>query len=120
MLLHPVDPNGCRGIGVERLSPSEVAICIFDCHGGDDALPRGGPAKPGQYSCQYLGGRPAFAGIIIDDTVSAPEAWSLTLDHSNRVAPTGAEALARFGITPFPRLHTAEFSLFGPETADRY
>jgi hypothetical protein len=33
--------------------------------------------------------RPAFAGMIVDDTVLASDAWSLTLDHSNRVAHNG-------------------------------
>jgi hypothetical protein len=33
--------------------------------------------------------------MIVDDTVSAPDAWSLTLSHSNRVAYKGAEVLAQ-------------------------
>jgi hypothetical protein len=120
MLVHSVDPDGCRGIEVERLPAGEVAICIFHCCGGDDALPRDGPVKPlTALVCQYFSGRPAFAGMIVNDTVSAPDAWSLTLDHSNRVAHNGAQVLPHVGITPFPRLHTAEFSLFGPETAYR-
>src|SRR5262249_9547546 len=51
--------------------------------------------------CQCFAGCPAFAGKIVDDTVSAPDAWSLTLGHSNRVARNGAEVLARVGVTPF-------------------
>src|SRR6516165_9217117 len=61
---------------------------------------------------QYFAGRPAFAGMIADDTVSAPDAWSSTLAHSNREVHIGAEVLAHVGVTPFPRL-------LGPETADR-
>jgi hypothetical protein len=57
--------------------------------------------------------------MIVDDTVSAPDAWSSILDHTTRVAHNGAEVLAHVGVTPFPRLHTAELSPIGPETADR-
>ena len=68
--------------------------------------------------CQYLAGRPAFAGMTVDDIVSASDAWSLTLGQSNRVARNGAEVLARVGVTPFLRPRTAELSPFGPEAAD--
>ena len=117
MLVHSVDPNGCHGIAVERLSAAEVTNFIFHCRGGDDALPTCETRTA--LVCQYLAGRPAFAGMIVDDTVSALDAWSLTLDHSNRVAQNGAEALAHVGVTPFPRLHSAELSSFDPEAADR-
>jgi hypothetical protein len=61
------------------------------CSKEDNALPRDGHAKP---DCLYFG----ICWQDRDDTVSAPAAWSLTVDHSNRVAPTRAEALTRVGV----------------------
>jgi hypothetical protein len=37
----------------------------------------------------------------------------------SEMAHNGGEVLAHVGVTPFPRLHTAELSPIGPETADR-
>src|SRR6516164_10355683 len=71
------------------------------------------PRNRTAFVCQYFAGRPAFAGMMVDDTVSAADAWSSTLAQSNREARIGAEFLAHVGVTPSPRL-------LGPETADRW
>ena len=68
---------------------------------------------------QYFAGYPAFAGKIVDDTVSAPVAWSLTLYKTTVLErPTMAAKFLRMFVTPFPRLHTAELPPFDPEADD--
>jgi hypothetical protein len=50
MLVHSVDPNGRRGIEVERLSTGEVVFAPSIVAGATTPCRETGPAKPGQDS----------------------------------------------------------------------
>src|ERR1700737_676909 len=99
MLVHSIDLDGCRGIEVEHLSAVELAICIFHYRRARTPCQRRTCKTRTALVCQYFAGRPTFTGMIVDDTVSARDAWSLTLGHSNRVAHNGDEVLAHVGVT---------------------
>jgi hypothetical protein len=107
-----VEPNGYRGIEVERLSAGEVAICTFLVAESRRPAERLTCKTQTALVCECFAGCPAFAGKIVDDAGSAPDALSSTLDDTTRVAHNGAEVLVHVGVTPFSRLH-------GSETADR-